>query len=223
MHRITDRAFFAQDALTLARALLGKYIVHEVDGEALTLRITETEAYLGVTDKASHSRGGRITARNRIMFGPPGFAYLFLVYGLHWCFNITCNREGQHEAVLIRAGESVAGTATLLKNRGLDGPAGRSGKSRKLSALADGPGKLAMALGLGKDHNGLDLTDEALNPTLYIAWDEASLNPGPIIEDERIGIDYAAEYRTKPWRFYLEGRVVSLTKEKRLQRKQRHV
>lgn len=221
MHRITDRNFFAQDGVALAKALLGKLIVHEVNGQRLVLRITETEAYLGVADEASHSNGGRMSQRNRIMFGRPGFVYMFMIYGMYYCFNITCNEPGQHEAILIRAGEPVEGTQIMLANRGLDHPT--KSEAIKLRSIADGPGKLCMALGLTMDQYGLDLADDSSSSQLFIAQDDFKRKEPNIIADARIGIDYAAKDRDKPWRFYLKNHVVSLTKEKRLQRKQKNV
>lgn len=220
MYKLTDRSFFSQDALALAKALLGKLIVHEVDGAHLALRITETEAYLGVDDLASHSAGGRLTRRNRIMFGKPGHVYMFLIYGRYFCFNITANDEGRPEAVLIRAGEPVLGAPVMLENRGLNLKGGSA--AAKERSIADGPGKLCMALGLNMEHYGLDLADE--EPTrLFIAQDDFKPKQSEIISDVRIGIDYAGAYRDRPWRFYLKERTVSLTKEKRLQRQMKNV
>lgn len=221
MHRLTDRAFFARDAITLSKALLGKLLVYEVDGEQLVLRITETEAYLGVEDKASHSNGGRMSERNRIMFGEPGYVYMFLIYGMYHCFNFTCNTLGKHEAILIRAGEPVRGTEIMLKNRKLDGST--KSEALKLRSIADGPGKLAMALGLNLSHYGLDLADESGASPIYFAEDDFTVNEDEIIADARIGIDYAAQDRDKPWRFYLKDHVVSLTKEKRLKKQKKNV
>lgn len=219
MYRLSDRSFFAQDALALSKALLGKLIVHDTKGQRLALRITETEAYLGSEDLASHSAGGRPTRRNRIMFGEAGFIYMFLIYGRYYCFNITANGKDRPEAVLIRAGEPVLGTLVMLRNRGLDG---RTGSPSKLErSIADGPGKLSMALGLDLAHYGLDLT--GAGSELFIARDDFLVKEEEIISDVRIGIDYAGDYRDKPWRFYLKDHAVSLTKEKRLQRKRNNV
>ncbi|KAF5065537.1 putative 3-methyladenine DNA glycosylase [anaerobic digester metagenome] len=211
MHRITDQSFFEQDAIALARDLLGKLIVHQVNGQSLILRITETEAYMGAEDLASHSRGGRITPRNRVMFGDAGRAYLFLIYGLHWCFNITANRPGLHEAVLIRAGVPVMGEEVMAAHRMTSG-SGLSGSRQ----IANGPGKLCQALGLNRTHYGIDLKDQA-NELLWIASDDYVAEA--IEEDVRIGIDYAGKDRDRPWRFYINNEPVSLTRE---QREKRH-
>lgn len=221
MHRITDRNFFAQDAVALSRALLGKLIVHDVNGQRLVLRITETEAYMGVADQASHSKGGRLSHRNRIMFGAPGFVYVFMIYGLYYCFNITCNEPGQHEAVLIRAGEPVVGTQVMLCNRGLDQPS--KSQAAKLRSIADGPGKVAMALGLTMDQYGQDLTDPSPSSRLFIAQDEFAVDDADIVVDVRIGIDYAGQDRDRPWRFYLKDHVVSVSKAKRLKQQQKKI
>lgn len=221
MYRITDRGFFAKDALALAKDLLGKILIHEVNGEILAIRITETEAYLGAEDLASHSALGRMTRRNRVMFGEPGFSYVFMIYGMYYCFNITCNTVGRHEAVLVRAGEPVLGTETLLRNRRLENT--KKSQAARLKSIADGPGKLCMAMAINSEQNELDLADPETDNQLYIAQDGAVIPLEDIISDVRIGIDYAGEYRDKPWRFYLRDHAASLTKEKRLQRQKKNV
>lgn len=219
MYKISDRAFFAQDALGLSKALLGRLIVREAGGLILALRITETEAYMGASDLASHSRGGRMTQRNRVMFGEPGLVYMFLVYGMYYCFNITANEPGRHEAVLIRAGKPVLGLKEMMENRKLN----ESARSSALKAIevANGPGKLCQALGLDMAQYGLDLTDPALRD-IYIADDGFEITDDDIIKDGRIGIDYAGKDKDRPWRFYLKDEpTVSVTKEQRLRREAR--
>lgn len=198
----------------MARELLGKLLIHEREGERLVLRITETEAYMGSEDLASHSRGGRMTRRNRVMFEGGGRVYMFLIYGLYHCFNITANAAGHHEAVLIRAGEPVEGIAAMQLHR--------SGHHRTtpLRQLADGPGKLCQALALDQSHYGLDLTDETA--AVYLADDGFRVSVDQIQADARIGIDYAGKDRDKPWRFYLKDHPsVSLTRSQRLRRDER--
>lgn len=207
MYKITDRTFFRQDAKTLAKDLLGCLLVHETGGGAQTVRITETEAYMGTEDLASHSRGGRITGRNRIMFGDAGYVYMFLIYGLHHCFNITANEPGRHEAVLIRAGEPVSGVDRMRLNR----RAGRGQGSLITHQIANGPGKLSRAMGLDQSHYGRDLTRDE---EIYIARDGFDPSGAQIVTDARIGVDYASRDRDTPLRFYLkDAPSVSLTRE----------
>ncbi len=209
--RLNQPAFFDQNAVTLARALLGKLLVHERAGVRLVLRITETEAYMGSLDLASHSRGGRMTRRNRIMFEGGGRVYMFLIYGLYHCFNITANAAGHHEAVLIRAGEPVEGIAAMQTNR-----SGQVGKPAP-DKLANGPGKLCQAMALDQSHYGCDLTDE--DAVVYLADDGFTVSDDQIQADARVGIDYAGKDRDKPWRFYLKDHpTVSLTRSQRLRR-----
>lgn len=214
MHRILDRAFFARDARNVARDLLGTLLVHRLDGQELIVRITETEAYVGPEDLASHARGGRMTQRNRVMFGEAGHVYVFLIYGMYHCFNITAGVVHRPEAVLLRAGEAVDGIETMLARRKLMGKA--MSEQRRSREIASGPGRLCQALGLDLTHNGLDLTAETLSHPVFIARDGFSVKPEDIEADARIGIDYAGEFREKPWRYYLKtNHTVSITKEKR--------
>ena len=188
-------SFFARDARIVARALIGTQIVvlHEAKTGGPRLgRIVETEAYRGPTDLASHARFG-VTKRTRSMFLGPGHAYVFFVYGLHECFNVTCLREGAGHAVLVRAVELV------------DAPPGEKRRG-------DGPGRLTRALGIDRRHDGLDVTgDDRLSPI--------SLRPRPargpgarpkIGVSARVGVAYAGEIAEAPWRFFdRESRQVS--------------
>ena len=186
--RPLPRAFYARGPRLLARALLGRVLVHD-DARAGRLAglIVETEAYGGVDDPASHGHRGR-TARNAVMFGPPGHAYVYFTYGMHHCFNVVCGREGRAAAVLVRALEPVAGLAAMRRRRGVDDP----------RRLARGPGSLARALGLDRRHDGADLT----RPPLWIA-DLAPRRGGrPVSRGPRVGIRLAAD---RPWRYWLAG------------------
>lgn len=168
------RAFFDQPALDLARALLGKILYHRVpgiDGSERSGRIVETEAYIGMEDAACHARSGP-NGRARRMFGPPGFAYVYLIYGMYDCFNIVSGPGEFPAAVLIRALEVDA----------------------KLAARADGPGKLTRALGITRVHDGVDLVR---GDVIGLRPGRA---PKRIVATPRIGIDYAGEWVDKPWR-----------------------
>jgi DNA-3-methyladenine glycosylase len=152
-------------------------------------RIVEAEAYRGPEDRAAHSFGGRRTPRTEVMFGPPGYAYVFLVYGLHWHFNIVTTASGAPHAVLIRAVEPLAGVELMAQRRGLP-PAHRD--------LTNGPGKLCMAFGIDRAAYGADLTEAPL-----FLYDSAGRPARPrIARSPRIGVDYAGEWAARPWRFY---------------------
>lgn len=180
-----DRAFYARPVLTVARACVGKLLVHRSSQGLLVGRIVEAEAYRGPEDRAAHSYGGRRTARTAAMFGPAGHAYMFLIYGLHWNFNIVTGRTGEPHAVLIRALEPLAGAETMARNRGV---------RVDLRTLTNGPGKLCQALGLDRRHYGMDLCGSEL----FLAG-AAKVR---VARSRRIGIDYAGDWADKPWRFY---------------------
>jgi DNA-3-methyladenine glycosylase len=179
------REFYARPVLTVAKACIGKLLVHRTK-QGLTIgRIVETEAYRGPEDRAAHSFGGRRTARTEVMFGPPGHAYVFFVYGMHYQFNIVTTRAGAPHAVLVRAVEPVLGIEWMAKRRNLPET------SRDLS---NGPGKLCQALAIDKQAYGADLCGS-----------ELFLAEGPRIRSAsspRIGIDYAGDWAQKPWRFF---------------------
>jgi DNA-3-methyladenine glycosylase len=166
--------FYERDALTVARALVGTHLVH---GDKVA-RIVETEAYRGPTDLACHARAG-ITKRTRTLYGPPGRAYVFLIYGMYDCFNVVCFGEGKGHAVLVRAVEPVSGV-----------PEG---------ARTDGPGRLARALEITRAHDGVDLVRGEGKGTLGIA--PRSGRPR-IAVSARVGVAYAGEIAEAPWRFF---------------------
>ena len=142
------REFYARPVLSVAKACIGQLLVHETKQGLSVGRIVETEAYRGPEDRAAHSFGGRRTARTEVMFGPPGFAYVFFVYGMHYQFNIVTTRVDAPHAVLVRAIEPVLGIADMAKRRNLPET------SRDLS---NGPGKLCQAMAIGREAYGLDL------------------------------------------------------------------
>lgn len=190
-------SFYDRDTLTVARELLGKHLVRVVDGLPLTVRLTETEAYIGRMDKACHAYGYKRTARTETLFAPPGTAYIYLIYGMYHCLNFVTEAEGEPAAVLIRAGEPVspADTDAIALQR-FDCPAeGMSAYQRK--NFLNGPGKLCKGLSLTKEQNGLSLTGD----TLYVL--DSGEHPKDIHVSKRIGIDYAEEAVDFPWRFTL--------------------
>ena len=189
---ILQKSFYQQDTITVANELLGKILIHELKEGKTAGRIVETEAYIGPEDQAAHSSGGRKTSRNEVMYGQKGYAYVYFIYGLYYCFNITAGKvPGKPEAVLIRALEPVAGEEIMAKRRG---------PQIKTANLTNGPSKLCIAMDISKTQNKTDLT----TPPLFI--EDASVVPQEnIIDATRIGIDYSGEWKNKRWRFYIRN------------------
>ena len=194
---ILPRQFYDRDTLTVARQLLGKRLVHIEHGERLAGLITETEAYCGEQDLGCHAKAGR-TPRTAVMYGPPGFSYVYFTYGMHWLFNTVTRPEGQPEAVLIRAIVPVEGLTTITERRGR--------QPRK--HWTDGPAKLTQALGIDGQHNNLDLTV----PEVEIFIEEGASVPDEwVITGPRIGFFTVPEpWKSKPWRFLVVDAVTRL-------------
>ena len=191
--RPLPRSFFARTPRRVARDLLGKVLVRSTGQSVLSARIVEVEAYLGEKDPASHAYPG-LTPRNAVMFGPAGFAYVYFIYGAHYCLNVSCQREGLAGAVLFRAAEPIHGLDQMAANRGvsLHGP-------RDLIKLTSGPGRLAQAFAITRlADNGLDLTLPASG--LWLADD--GYRAKGIQITARIGITKAAD---EPLRYLLAG------------------
>src|SRR5258708_5107519 len=191
------RRFFARPTLQVARDLLGQRLVHEAHGVRLAGLISETEAYVGQTDLACHARFG-LTPRSHVMFGPPGHAYVYFTYGMHWMLNIVTEPEGFPAAVLIRA---------IVPEEGLLVMQARRGPRAAPARLTDGPGKLAQAMGIDKALNGADLC--APGATLFI--ERAPALPGaPVHHGPRIGLNHTPEpWKSIPWRFQFFPEVLS--------------
>jgi DNA-3-methyladenine glycosylase len=183
------RSFYEGRVLAVARAIIGKVLVHVLPEGTVAGRIVECEAYRGPEDLAAHSSGGRRTRRTEAMFGPPGRAYMFLLYGMHWAFNVVVGPEGHPHAVLVRAVEPLLGTPLMATRRGLDPGS---------VLLTNGPGKLCAALGLSGAEYGVDLC----GAELFLAEGEARAGIG---RSPRINVDYAGAWAQKPWRFYERG------------------
>jgi len=190
-----DREFYDRDTVTVARDLLGKLLVRELDGHRLVGRITETEAYVGPIDKACHAYNYKRTPRTETLFAPPGTAYIYLIYGIYSCLNFVTEPEGTPCAVLIRAAEPIESEVQIALNRFGKLPEELTPYQRK--NFLNGPGKLCKGFALTRAQNGLSL----LGDTLYAAED--GFIPGKIHVSKRIGIDYAEEAIDFPWRFYL--------------------
>ena len=195
--KILNRDFYDRDSLVVAKELLGKVLVHEVNGKKISAKIVEAEAYMGVIDKAAHSYGGRRTPRVEVMYGGPGFSYVFMIYGMYYCFNIVTREEGVPQAILIRACEPVEGLELMAENR-YKKELSQLSKSQ-LTGLTNGPGKLCRALLIDKSLNGEDLCGNKLYVT------EGAEEDFSIISAKRVGVDYSEEAKDYPWRFYVEG------------------
>jgi len=168
---------------------------HETADGLVAVMLSEVEAYAGSIDPASHSFRGK-TGRNAVMFGPPGHAYVYFTYGMHFCANLTCGPEGTATAVLLRAGRIVEGVPLAAARR----LAGRPGARIPDRDLARGPGRLGQALGIDRAQNGVDACDPASPLRIRAAAPEGT--PGQISEGPRVGVSSAADW---PWRFWRTG------------------
>jgi DNA-3-methyladenine glycosylase len=171
------RSFYDRDTQIVAKDLLGTYLVHHQDGIERIGKIVEVEAYLGAHDLAAHSAKG-LTQRTKVMFGPPGHAYVYLIYGMYFCMNVVTESEGHASAVLIRALEPI----------------------KNITDRTQGPGLLCKAMHIDKTLHGEDL----LSDHFYIAR-ETTLTPHQIVKRPRIGVDYAKHWAKRLLRFYIKG------------------
>jgi DNA-3-methyladenine glycosylase len=201
---VVRREFFWREVLAVAPRLLGCVIAHETGDGLVAAKITEVEAYRGESDPASHAFRGQ-TARNAVMFGEPGHAYVYFTYGMHFCVNLVCQPPGEAAAVLLRAGRVVKGTDLASVRRMADGGAGVPGRGARAPAerdLARGPARLCQALGIGRAQNGADVCDPAgrlrvLAPAGYAGTPAATVRSGP-----RVGVRLGAD---ADWRFWVDG------------------
>lgn len=188
------RKFYSRSTEIVAQELLGKTLVHKTEKGAILAKIVETEAYFGQKDPGSHAYRG-ISARNRIMFGPAGKAYIYLVYGRHYCLNIVTEKCGIPGAVLIRAAEPIEGIQLMRKNRRI---------GERLAHLTNGPGKLTAALGITASLNGTDLTGNKL----FVVSDTnrgETREPSTIFGITKAGRIGIKEGSNLPYRYYIEG------------------
>ena len=179
-----------KNVVSIARDLLGKIIVTRFDGKITSGRIVETEAYVALTDKASHSFGGRRTGRNEHMYAAPGTAYVYICYGMHQMFNIVTNEKEIPDAVLIRAIEPLQGIDIMLQ---------RTGKIKADYTLTKGPGNVGKALGIFKHHSGLHLLDDEI----YLLDDKFVLEENQVGTSGRIGVANSGADALLPYRFYV--------------------
>jgi len=198
---ILKRSFYLkEDVVGIARDLIGKHLFSSAGGIITGGMITETEAYAGVTDRASHAFGGRRTARTEVMYSVGGTAYIYLCYGVHSLFNVVTNIEGIPHAVLIRAISPTKGLPEMLQ---------RTGKAAPGKGFTDGPGKVTKALGIHFSETGLDLTAGAKERDGRSIWieDPGTVIPASAIEvSTRIGVQYAGEDALLPYRFLYRGK-----------------
>ena len=183
------------DVIAIAKELLGKVVVTQFGGILTSGRIVETEGYIGLTDKASHSFGGKRTSRNEHMYAAAGTAYVYICYGMHHLFNVVTNKKDIPDAILIRAIEPLQGKEEMLK---------RTGKKVADHSLTKGPGNVGKALGITKEFSGLKLTGNKI----FICDDQVN---GPLITavsigtSKRIGVESSGTAALLPYRFYLKG------------------
>jgi DNA-3-methyladenine glycosylase len=203
---VLAREFFGRAATQVAPELLGCVLVHDSGAGQVAVEIVEVEAYMGSADPASHAFRGR-TARNEVMFGEPGHAYVYFTYGMHFCVNLVCEVPGDAAAVLLRAGRVVAGAEVAAVRRSASARAGGGGRAavgggaagRRVVQLASGPARLCQALGIDRAQNGADVCDPG--SALRIC---AGTGPPPerIATGPRVGVSTGAEV---PWRFWIAG------------------
>ncbi len=192
MKKLTNDFYGGTDVVQIARDLLGKILVTTFNGNFTSGRIVETEAYVGITDKASHSFGGRRTQRNEHMYNKGGDAYVYICYGIHTMFNVVTNKTNAPDAVLIRALEPVEGIDCMLQ---------RSRKKQLDYTLTKGPGNLCKALGIAKINSGISLN----SGEIFIAGDGFVFTDDAIAASKRIGIESAGIDAMLPYRFYVRG------------------
>lgn len=192
MKKLPIQFYKRDDVIRIAKELLGKIIVTNFDGSLTSARIVETEAYVAITDRASHSWNGKRTARNEHMYAEAGISYVYICYGMHHLFNVVTNKKDIPDAVLIRAVEPLEGIELMLQ---------RTGRHKPDHTLTKGPGNAAKALGISKLHSGLNL----LSNEIFLADDGYKLKKDEMGTSKRIGVEGAGEAAALPYRFYIRG------------------
>lgn len=189
--------FFQQETEYLARSLLGTVLMHETPEGMAAGRVVEVEMYRGVRDRAAHSHSGVPTKRTQVMFGPPGHAYVYFIYGMHHCLNVVAGPKGLGEAILLRALEPLEGLELMAKRRHLAWPV----PVHLIRTLTNGPGKLAGALGISQAQYGWPLW----RWPLQFYRGESPLPEAAIAAGPRINVGYAGAAALYPWRFWIQG------------------
>ncbi len=188
MNKKLPRKFYTQPAIKVAKQILGKYLVHNIDQGKLIGKIVETEAYPGPEDKASHAFDNKKTERNKAEWLTGGHIYIYLVYGMYWQLNITTGKKDFPECVLIRALEPIKGLDKKLS-------------FKEIKNLANGPGKLCRWMKFNKSDYGIDVVK---SNKIYLT-NGKKINPDKIVASKRVGIDYAQEWAHKSLRFYIKN------------------
>jgi len=192
MKKLTNEFYDREDVIQIAKELLGKILITKFDGIITSGRIVETEAYIGITDRASHTYNGKRTARNEHMYSEAGISYVYICYGMHHLFNVVTNKKNIPDAVLIRAVEPLRGIEDMLI---------RTGKLKLDNTLTKGPGNVGKALGISKEHSGLNL----LGNKIYVADDNVVFDKSEIGISKRIGVEGAKEAALYEYRFFVKG------------------
>lgn len=192
MKKVPLSFYERKDVVKIARELLGKIVVTNFDGQITSGKVVETEAYVGLTDKASHSFAGKRTSRNEHMYSAAGTAYIYICYGMHQMLNVVTNEKEIPDAVLVRAIEPVEGIEIMQQ---------RTGKKENDKSITRGPGNVAKALGIFKHHSGLFLLDEEI----YLLDDGKKIPGEAIGVSKRIGVESAGADSLLPYRFYVKG------------------
>ena len=192
MKKLEFSFYKRQNVVQIAKELLGKILVTNWNGIITSGRIVECEAYAGAIDKASHASAGRRTARNEIMYGEGGYAYVYLCYGIHHLFNVVTNSKEIPHAILIRALDPLEGIEEMLL---------RTNKKKLDYTLTRGPGNVSKALGISTKHTGTSL----LGKKIFLADDDAKFSKKVLAASPRIGVDYAGKDALLPYRFYIKG------------------
>ena len=192
MKKLPIEFYKRNNVVLIARELIGKIIVTNIEGIKTSGRIVETEAYAGITDRASHAYAGKRTSRNEHMYGEAANAYVYICYGIHQMFNIVTNDKEIPDAILIRAIQPLEGIEDMLV---------RTGKIKADYTLTRGPGNVGKALGIFKMHSGINITGD----TIFLADDDYKIEESLIGFSARIGVNYAGKDAFLPYRFYLKG------------------
>jgi len=186
--KLSKEFYLQEDVLKISKELLGKFLFTNIDNKLTGGMITETEAYRAPEDKASHAFGGKRTARTEIFYEEGGISYVYLCYGIHHLFNIVTNKNEVPHAILIRAIEPLEGMNHMMVRRN---------KTKVSPPLTSGPGSMSQALGINKEYNKIDLQGNKI----WLEDRGVKIAKNEILAGPRIGVDYAAEYASKPWRF----------------------
>jgi DNA-3-methyladenine glycosylase len=192
MPKLPPEFYTREDVIQISKDLLGKFIYTDIDGKITGGMIVETEAYHGAEDRASHAFGNKKTPRTEPFFKEGGISYVYLCYGIHYLFNIITNKKDIPHAILIRAIEPKEGIEVMLHRRRMTKP---------LYNLTAGPGAISMALGITTKHNGIDLQGDVI----WLEDNGIKFKEKDIIASPRVGVAYAKEYASKPWRFRVKG------------------